>query len=209
MDAIPPNDPPAKGTPKNSSTNSSSQESKVDLDLLRAGDEKLFRELLAAAEPSLISLIARWTEENPAHAEDLLQETRIRIYRKRASYSGRGSFTRWATTLCLNLCRAHQRLQERDPTVPVDEPDDFAATDPDPEEELRSRQRVAVVEEALGRLDQRQRQAVVARYCEGRSTAEVARGMRVTEKVARTLLDKALRNLRGMDAVMELMLDPG
>lgn len=181
---------------------------KVDLERLHAGDPAHLNELLAAAEPDLIRVIRRWAKGDQAKADDLLQETRVRIYRKRASYSGSGSFYGWAAKVCLNVCRGWERMAARCPTVAFDECDEIAADAPDPAQDLLRRSRAQVVRKALEELEERERDAVTARYFEGRSTPEVARKMGVTSKMVRTLLDRALRKLRNSEDVMGLMLDP-
>lgn len=178
---------------------------RVDLKRLHAGDPAHLDELLAAAEPDLTQVIRRWAKGDQAKADDLLQEARVRIYRKRASYSGSGSFWRWADRVCLNVCRAQQRLDDRCQTVALDECDEIADDAPGPVEELLLQARAEVVHKALDQLGERERDAAVARYLEGRSTCEVASKMGVTNKVARTLLDRALRRLRTSEDVMDLM----
>lgn len=205
MDALSLNKPLADAT-KTSAAAMSPPEPKVDLGRFHAGDPDLFQELFARVEPRLVQVIARWSQDS-AHADDLLQETRVRIYKKRTAYSGSGSFTGWAAKLCLNVCRADRRMAGRDPTVPIDEHEEIAATAPSPEAELRRKRRTTVVRQALQRLDEREREAVVARYFERRSTAEIARRMQVTETVVAALLAKALRKFRCMEDVMELLLD--
>lgn len=180
---------------------------KVDLERLHSGDPAHLNELLSAAEPDLIRVIRRWAKGDQAKADDLLQETRVRIYRKRASYSGSGSFYGWAAKVCLNVCRGWERIADRCPTVAIDECDEIAADAPGPAQELLRHSRAQVVRKVLGELEERERAAVVARYFEERSAPEVARKMAMTPKVARTLLDRALRKLRNSEDVMALMLD--
>ena len=205
MDALSLNNPPADAA-KTSAAPLSPPELEVDLARFHAGNPRLFQDLFAQVEPRLVRVIARWTQD-PAHADDLLQETRVRIYKKRTAYSGSGSFTGWAAKVCLNVCRADRRMVGRDPTIPIDEHEEIAAAEPSPEAELRRKRRATVVRKALDRLDDREREAVFARYFEGRSTAEIARTMQVTETVVAALLAKALRKFRCMEDVMELLLD--
>ena len=183
------------------------QKPKVDVARLHAGDSAHIDELLATAEPDLVQVIRPWAKGDQAKADDLLQEARVRIYRKRASYSGAGSFWGWADKVCLNVCRAYERLADRHPMVAIDDCHEIATDAPDPAEELLQHARAEALHKALEELDPRERDAAVARYLEGRPTCEVARKLGVTNKVARTLLDRALRRLRHSEDVTEMMLD--
>lgn len=176
----------------------------AELERFRAADPALLRKWLAEVEPRLIGTIARWAAD-PSHADDLLQDVQVRIYRRRAGFSGSGPFAVWVATVCQNICRANHRMRERNPEVPIDRCPEIADDAPGPAEQFQSRLRAATVREAIERLDEREREAVVARHLEGRPTAEVARRMEVTEKVARTLVDRGFRKLRSMDDVTELM----
>ena len=185
------------------------QELEVDLVRLRAGDPIYLDELLSTVEPNLIQVACQWAKGNPTSLDDLLQEARIRIWRKHASYSGDGSFNGWAAKVCLNVCRAHQRLADRRRTVPIDECDEIADDAPDPVECLLRGCREEVVHQALQELDQKELDATVARYLEERTTTEVARKLGMTNRAVRALLDQALRKLRNSEDVMELLLDEG
>lgn len=185
------------------------QELEVDLERLRAGDPTYLDELLSTVEPDLIQVACQWAKGNPTSLADLLQEARIRIWWKRASYSGDGSFNGWATKVCLNVCRAHQRLADRHRTVPIDECDEIADDAPGPVECLLRGCREEVVHQALQELSQKERDATVARYLEERTTAEVARKLGLTNRAVRALLDRVLRKLRDSEDVMELLLDEG
>lgn len=176
----------------------------AELERFRAADPALLRKWLAEVETRLIGTIAHWAAD-PSHADDLLQDVQVRIYRRRAGFSGSGPFAVWAATVCQNICRANHRMRERNPEVPIDRCPEIADDAPDPAEQFQNRRRAATVREAIERLDEREREAVVARHLEGRPTAEVARRMEVTEKVARTLVDRGFRKLRSMDDVTELM----
>lgn len=177
----------------------------AELERFRAADPALLREWLAEVEPRLIGTIAGWAAD-PAHADDLLQEVQVRIYRRRAGFSGSGTFARWADKVCLNICRTDQRMRARNRAVPIDQCPEIADDAPGPAEQFQSRLRAATVREAVERLDEREREAVVACHLEELPTAEVARTMKTTEQVVRTLVHRGFQKLRSMDDVTEFMI---
>ena len=79
-----------------------------DRERFHAGDQALFRDLVRETSPRMLRVIRGYARDED-HAADLLQLCWIRIYRKRARFSGNGSFLGWALTVCRNVCRAEAR----------------------------------------------------------------------------------------------------
>jgi len=66
---------------------------------------------------------------------------------------------------------------------------------PEPSEELSRRQTVAAIDEALGQLPARQRQAFLLRYWEGMDVAETAQAMACSEGSVKTHCSRATHTL--------------
>lgn len=197
--------PPADALPEQSSQR---PEPKIDLELLRAGDPALWQELVEYVSPIVEQLVRRWGKD-PWHAEELTQKALVRIYVKRACYSGSGPFAAWASTVALNVFRAEHRLAKRDRTEPFADdhpPEEALQEDPDPTRQIRREHRARVVGRAVERLGKREREAIVARFLEDRSTADAARKLDVTEQIVRSRVQRGLKQLRRMEDVVELML---
>lgn len=204
-DKLPADAPPADALPEQSSQR---PEPKIDMELLRAGDSALWQELVEYVSPIVKQLVRRWGKD-PWHAEELAQKALVRIYVKRACYAGSGPFAAWASTVALNVFRAEHRLAKRDRTEPfaADHPPEEAPQEgPDPTRRSRREHRARVVGKAVERLGKRERDAIVARFLEDRSTADAARKLDVTEQIVRSRVQRGLKQLRRMEDVVELML---
>jgi RNA polymerase sigma-70 factor (ECF subfamily) len=91
------------------------------------GDRDAFRKLYARYSAPLLSLAVRLVGNN-GEAEELLQDTFMKIWRSAASYDPRKSrpFT-WAVTITRRTCIDHLRKRSRLPqTTPLPEDDDTA-----------------------------------------------------------------------------------
>ncbi len=173
-----------------------------DRERFHAGDQALFRDLVRDTSPRMLQVIRGYARDDD-HAADLLQLCWIRIYRKRARFAGTGSFLGWALTVCRNVCRMEVRKRRRRPLVRIDERRDFPDPTPGAAEQLRREEQAAALYAALERLSVRERDAILLRILEGRSTAEVARTLAVKEVSVRSLIHRGLKKLRRMDALAE------
>lgn len=173
-----------------------------DRERFHAGDPELFRDLVREVSPRMQRVIRGFARDDD-HAADLLQACWIRIYRKRARFSGTGSFPGWALTVCRNVCRAEARKRRHGHPVRLDDHGDLPDRAPGPAEQLRRRESAAALYDALDRLRVRERDAILLRILEGRSTAEVARMMALKEVSVRSLIHRGLKKLRRMDRLAE------
>jgi RNA polymerase sigma-70 factor (ECF subfamily) len=135
-------------------------------------------------------LILRW--ERPIYAlayrtigreeeaRDIVQETFLRAFRALPGFKGQAKFSSWLYRIALNLCRDWIRRQRRTPTVPMPEGVDLVelASEQGPVEsieELVARREIsAVVAEAMQRLPEEQRTAIVLKEYHGLTFQEIA-----------------------------------
>jgi RNA polymerase sigma-70 factor (ECF subfamily) len=145
------------------------------------GDASAFRDLYALAAPPLRSYLLRMTG-NRALADDLLQQTFLKLHKARSTYVRGARPMPWlyaiAHRTCLDALRARQRARVRVPGDPEAVPEVAAEitghregeapeTGPDPAEMQRAL-------DALQQLPSKQREAVVLLKLDGRSVAEAA-----------------------------------
>ncbi len=177
-----------------------------------ADDKRLMLALAGGDDAALDALMARWQRpvrgfilrhvSNPADAEDLAQETFVRLFRARARYRPAARFSTFLFTIAVNCCRNHAEKQGRRPTVALDIAQGpsplagYVAPGPAPDEALRARERVDAVREAIGELPHELRTAVILFEYENLSHAEIAEIAGVTPKAIETRLYRARRRLR-------------
>ena len=157
--------------------------------------------------PRILVAIRRYAR-NKDDADDLLQDCWLQILKQLDKFTGAVPFARWAAKVSKNVCKMKLRKEKREgmeELAPEDTPE-VAEGGPDPGEELLLRRESEVVFAALGKLPDRERDAIVLRLLEGRSAAETAKVLVVSRAGALSVLKRGLAKLRRMEEVRELFL---
>ncbi|HEY3801345.1 MAG TPA: RNA polymerase sigma factor [Kofleriaceae bacterium] len=169
----------------------------------QAGDAGAFRELYAAAAPRLHGYLAKLSRDR-AVADDLLQQTFLKIHRARAAYVAGADPLPWFFSIAhrtfIDEVRRVQRGIVR--AAGDDVPDVPAGLDGTPDDRRDERvdpelARAAV--DALAELPTQQREAVVLTKLEGKSVAEAA------AIVGTTIGAMKVRAHRGYEALRRLL----
>lgn len=158
------------------------------------GDTGAAGELAARHGPRLIGLAWRMLNDR-AEAEDVAQETLLRLWRQAADWeSGRAQLSTWLYRVASNLCTDRLRTRRRTDVglEAVAEP-----VDPTPSalDRMQDAARDAALQEALGNLPERQRQAVVLRHIEGCTNPEIAAVMDISVEAVESLTARGKRAL--------------
>lgn len=121
----------------------------------RAGEASAFTELYDRHGPALLTFLAGLTRDR-ALAEDLLQETFVRVYRARDTYEGEGQFRAWLFTIARRLVIDWRRSQR---IVWSDDPAALETTPAPTRADDRAEVRDLIIrlERALRRLPEGQR----------------------------------------------------
>lgn len=194
-----------------STTESGTQISLRDPDvrlMLRAkeGDESAFEELVANYQDRLVHIF-NLLVGNQETAEDLAQETFLRIYRSRHGYVPTAKFSTWLFKIANNLASNSRRSKGRRKEVDINVGEGQSA--PRPEEELATeksalqptrqfdrKEMAQVVQSALSCLNERQRVAVLLHKFEEMSYADIGATMDMSEAAVKSLLSRAREALR-------------
>jgi len=100
----------------------------------RRGDERSFEILFERYKGRIYTFIVRFVKDQKS-AEDLFQETFIRVFRKARHFRHRAKFSTWLYTIAANLCKDELKKRRRRESVPLDAP----APGHKPEEEFSPR----------------------------------------------------------------------
>jgi len=161
---------------------------------VRAGDRDAFRLLLERNRRRVLGLARRYGFD-PALAEDVAQETFLRIYAARERYRPERRFSSWMFTIATNLCLTHARRSSRggrqDRLGSVPEPIDRRASGRRPDEHLLESELRGLVRDAVSDLPARQRVAISLQRLEERSYHEVAVDLGLTVPATKSLLHRA------------------
>ncbi|MBI2900974.1 MAG: sigma-70 family RNA polymerase sigma factor [Planctomycetes bacterium] len=83
------------------------------------GEERAYRELVGRIEKPLVNFIYRYVGERHL-AEDIFQETFVRVLRTLPEFRPEASVATWIFTIARNLCLDHAKAKKRHREVPID-----------------------------------------------------------------------------------------
>lgn len=133
-----------------------------------------FHEIATELSPALTSYLRRFTGD-PTLAEDLLQETLVRMEKGLGRFEGRSSLKTWAFTIAAHVAADHFRAPENSmDIVDIDTTSDLADLDPSIHERLVVSEMNACVRQVIDSLPSDFRTALVLHDLEGMSAKEVA-----------------------------------
>lgn len=175
--------------------------------LAKAGKEAAYRELLRRYERPVFSLIYRMVRDR-ALAEDLAQETFIKVLNALESYRPEYKFSSWVFKIANNAAIDQLRRREVD-TLSLDGAPDARTADEveatalqaadrqeSPLAELESRELGSQIELAVGKLRPEYRTCILLRHVEGRSYEEIAEVMDLPLGTVKTYIHRARLELR-------------
>jgi RNA polymerase sigma-70 factor (ECF subfamily) len=163
----------------------------------RKGDQDAFKEIVRRYEPIVARTVIGMLG-NCAEAEDVGQETFIRLYKALPGFRGESSLrtylTRIAMNLSLNELKRRKRRFLRFSGKPVEEYHDIA----DDRQDTARDTAIARVRSAIGELDEKFRVVVVLRLIDGYSTEETARILGIPTGTVLSRLSRAQLKLRAI-----------
>jgi RNA polymerase sigma-70 factor, ECF subfamily len=172
------------------------------------GHSEAFETLMTRYERPLVTFCYSFLRDQEA-AEDLTQETFLRVYRNAARFRPMAKFTTWLYRIALNLCINESKKRKLRYTVPLDGP---AGLDPDgtriveriasnaamPLNEAERHEANMLVRRALGYLPEEQRLTLVMVEYHGMSYGEIAEIMEVTVSAIKMRVKRSRYTLREM-----------
>jgi len=173
----------------------------------RDGLEAAYRELVRRYQRPVFSLVYRMVRDREL-AEDLTQETFIKVLNAIDRYRPEFKFSSWIFKIANNAAIDHLRRKELDTLSLEGGPD---ATTPDrmqatslqvgdvgesPLEELEARELGSAIEQAIARLRPEYRSCIIMRHIEGRPYDEIAEALDLPLGTVKTYIHRARAELR-------------
>lgn len=153
--------------------------------LIQAGDAKAFRTLVDAHTGPLLTYVTRILK-NQSEAEEVVQEVFVRAWQNASSYRPEARATTWLHHIAHNL--AIDVLRKRRPNVPLEADVDEGPASTRPNELLEQKQQAESLNEALELLNPRQKMAMLLKYEQGFSGAEIGKVLELSEDAVLSLL---------------------
>ena len=173
------------------------------------GDEEAFNLIVRRHQQALINFIARFTGDKD-NAEDLAQETFIRMYKAANRYKpGRAQFKTWMYFIAKNLCKNEIRNRGRrdryrvdniinDGNSNIDNEDeiDLIASAPadmamQPEVAIERKELNNVIQDAIAELPEQYRFPLILRDIQGLSYDEISKILELRNGTTKSRINRA------------------
>lgn len=158
------------------------------------GDRLAFEELVGRYRHPLYRFILRQVRR-PSIAEEVVQETFVRVFEAAGRYEPRGALSTWIFRIAANLCINEAVAARSKHETMVDAPE-YACRAPNAVEQLASEEVRAAVEAAFAELPPQQRAAVHLSRFEHMTYAEIATVLNVSVPAVDGLIQRARQALR-------------
>jgi RNA polymerase sigma-70 factor, ECF subfamily len=167
-----------------------------------AGEKDAYGLLVADHSPGLFRIAFRITQ-NEADADEVVQETFLRGYRKLQDFDARSNFGTWIYRIAMNCALDVLDKRKSQTAVPIAEEYDselptlqVADRAAGPDRLLLSREIETRRHAAMERLTAIERVAFVMRHMEERSTEEIAGALGIAPNAAKQAVFRAVQKLR-------------
>ncbi len=175
------------------------------------GESFRFNELVQRYGQRLLNFIFRVIGDKE-RAEDLVQETFIRVYRHINRFDQSKKFSTWIYTIASNLAKNELRNRTRNPLIYFQNlikeweddrrPLEFADKSYRPDDLFRKRHLRELVNKAVEQLPEHHKLVFILRETEGRSYEEIAEITRCSLGTVKSRLNRARNNFANIIAPM-------
>ncbi|SJZ59029.1 RNA polymerase sigma factor [Selenihalanaerobacter shriftii] len=170
----------------------------------QSGDDTAFRELIDKYKKGAINAAYRMVNDRQL-AEDIVQESFIRVYKYIDDFRGDSKFFTWLYKIILNICRDHFRSQpDKTPISLEDAPvsnllrreiPDFVET---PERYLENKELQKLLKEKINCLSFKHREVIVLRELQEFSYKEIANILEIPLGTVKSRVNAARSYLQDM-----------
>jgi RNA polymerase sigma-70 factor, ECF subfamily len=175
-----------------------------EMSRLAAGDETALDRLMERHAQRLYHYLLRLLQDD-GEAEELAQQTFVRVFRNAGRYDPAHSFASWLYTIATNLVRDRARHHTRHPRVSIEAQSNDAGTtlrdtlpshEPSPAENADNRDRAQAIRKAIQQLPEDLRIPFILSEYEDLSHLEIAAITQGTPKAVEMRLYRARKALR-------------
>lgn len=176
------------------------------MDAVMAGDQPALAALVTRHHAPLLGYLYRLVDGDRQLADDLVQETLLRMLRQRTYQTGR-PVKPWLYAIATNLARDHfKSAAVRRAWRDGDGPGALAYLadgDPSPEDRALASERGREVRAALARLGEEHRVVLMLRYYQGFTLQEIAETLQIPLGTVKSRLSVGVRRLRDLLSPVE------
>lgn len=158
------------------------------------GNERAYRELVALTTPTAYRLALRILGD-PSEAQDVLQESYIRVWQQLPGLRNTGAVVGWIYRICRNAALDQRRFLGRRPTVPMTEFLAAESAENGPEAQAETAERLRTLEAGLGRLKEKHRLVLLMREVDGMSCESIAESLGIKVGTVDSRLHRARKHM--------------
>jgi RNA polymerase sigma-70 factor (ECF subfamily) len=129
-------------------------------------------------------------------AEDVVQETMIKIWNRREQWDEIDSIEAFSLTICRNVALDHVRKNTRRTDLIEVSNDDRPDTSHSPLEQTMQRDRIEQVRKIIDSLNEKQRTCIQLRDFEGKQYKEIASIMGISEEQVKVNIHRARQTIK-------------
>lgn len=156
--------------------------------------ETYFRECILPLKEMLFRIALRITM-NQQEAEDVVQETMLKIWDRREEWSRMNSVEAYCVTIAKNLAMDRIALKSSQ-TMQLADDYDYGASSASPFQKLVDSDNMNILSRLIEELSEKQREVLVMREVEGKSYKEIAAELKLTEEQVKVYLFRARQKIK-------------
>jgi RNA polymerase sigma-70 factor (ECF subfamily) len=171
---------------------------------VQQGDMHAYQELVRRFQKKVFRVITTYLR-NQDDAMEVLQDTFLKVYTSRSTWENRFTFAGWVYRIAINASIDRYRRSDRNRNASLEDVMEAhlkrsatAAPERDPLDRLRDRERRRMLEAAVRRLPQRQREVVALRFFGEMRLEEIAAALHCPLGTVKSNLHKAVIGLKEM-----------
>jgi RNA polymerase sigma-70 factor (ECF subfamily) len=161
----------------------------------RQGDQEAFKELVKRHEPRVAATVIGMLGHCP-EAEDVGQETFIRLYKNLEKFRGESSLATYLTRIAINLSLNELKRRRRRALLFYQKSPEEIYELPDTKTNVQKSEDKEIVQRAIGKLESKFRAVVVLRLIDGYSTEETAQILHIPVGTVLSRLSRAQKKLK-------------
>lgn len=163
------------------------------IDNILKGDTRSYEEIIGRYDKKVFALIAGIVP-NRQDAEELVQDVFLKAFRNLGRFNGESSFATWLYRIAYNMAISATRKTRHDHTS-IDSIQMSDVDEADIDDALDDYERIEQLHDAIERLSPEERTLLTLVYTDGKTLAETALIMGITEGNAKVRLHRTRKRL--------------
>lgn len=171
------------------------------LEFQKSNDQKAFEILVERFKNPLVNFVFRFLGDYEA-CVDVVQDTFVKVYRYKDSYTSVAKFSTWIYTIAGNLARSEYRRRKRNNFFSInsygeeEETYDIPDNKMRPDIETENKFKAQKIQEALMKLKEVYREAVILRDIQGLTYEEIAEILGIEEGTVKSRINRGRAQLQ-------------